>query len=311
VDDGGADELYRVLFDHVDNMVCTLDLEGRITSVNEAGERLTGRRAEELVGRLAVELIAPEHREEAVRQFVRRLETRGELPADESVLTTRNGACVPIEITSVLLLDDGEPAGVLGLVRDLSQQRGAEQALRESEERLRSAFESAAIGVAVVGLDGRFLEVNDSLCELVGRSAEELCALTWRDITHPDDLEVDGAVVQQLFAGDIGFYQIEKRYLHRRGDVVWALITVSLVRSSDGEPLHLVSQIQDVTERKRAEEELASSQVRLAEAQRIGQIGDWQRDGPEEPLTWSDETFRIFGIDPADGPPTFERMLAS
>jgi PAS domain S-box-containing protein len=180
----------------------------------------------------------------------------------------------------------------------------------ETEQRLRSAFESAAIGVAVVGLDGGFLEVNDSLCELVGRPADELCTLTWRDITHPDDLEVDGAVVGQLLAGEIGFYQIEKRYLHRRGHVVWALITVSLVRSRDGGPLHLVSQIQDITERKRAEEELARSEARLAEAQRIGQIGDWQRDGPDQPLTWSAETYRIFGIDPADGPPTFERMLA-
>ncbi len=308
---GYADELYRVLFGHVDNMVCTLDLEGRFTSINAAGERLTGFAARELIGRFAVELIAPENRDEAVAQFRRRLETRAELPGDESMLLARDGSCVPIEITSVLLLQDGEPAGVLGLVRDLSERRGAEEALLESEQRFRSAFESAAIGMAVVGLDGRFLEVNDSLCELVGRTADELCTMTWRDITHPDDLGLDSDVVQSLLDGQIRSYQIEKRYRHRLGHDLWALVAVSLVRTRDGEPLHLISQIKDITERKRAEEALAQSQARLAEAQRIGQIGDWKRDGPDQPLTWSEETYRIFGIDPDSGPPSYERLLAA
>ena len=311
VDGGRPDELYRVLFDHVDNMVCTLDLEGRFTSVNPAGERLTGYEAEELVGRLAVELIAPEHREEAVRQFLRRLDTRDELPADESVLVTRGGDRMPIEITSALLLDDGEPAGVLGLVRDLSAQRGAEHALSQSEERFRNAFEFAAIGMALVGPDGRFLQVNDSLCELVGYSADELLRRTFQEITHPGDLEADLQLADQLLAGEIRSYQMEKRYIHRLGAAVWALLSVSLVLDDEGRPIHFISQIQDITERKRAEEELATSRARLSEAQRIAQIGDWRRDGSDQPLTWSEETYRIFGIDPAEGQPTFDRLVAT
>ncbi len=302
--DSRNDELYRVLFDHVDNMVCTLDLEGRFTSVNAAGERLTGFTARELHGRFAVELIAPEHRDEAVSRFRHRLETKEELPPDESWLVARDGARVPIEITSALVLEDGEPVGVLGLLRDLSERLGAEEALLRSEARYRNAFASAAIGMALIVPDGRFAQVNTSFCELVGRTAEELCTLNWRDITHSDDIDRDRELVQLLLAGEIRSYQIEKRYRHRDGRDVWALITVSLVRDDDGEPLHFVSQIQDVTERKFAEEQLAQSRLQLADAQQIAQIGNWTWHVATDAVTWSDELYRIFGLDPGSSLPS-------
>jgi PAS domain S-box-containing protein len=308
VDDSRSDELYRVLFDHVDNMVCTLDLEGRFTSVNAAGEQLTGFEARELVGRFAVELIAPEHRDEAVSRFRHRLETTKELPPDESCLLTRDGISVPIEITSALVLRDGAPVGVLGLVRDLSERRGAQEALLRSEDRYRNAFTSAAIGIALIVPDGRFAQVNDSFCELVGRPAEELCALTWRDITHPDDLEADRDLMKQLVAGEIRSYEVEKRYRHREGSDVWALITVSLVRNGAGEPLHFVSQIQDVTERRRAEEQLAQSRLQLADAQRIAQIGNWTWHPATDAITWSDELYRIFELEPGSELPSVEAL---
>ena len=309
MESGRVHELYKVLFDHVDNMVCTLDLKGRFTSVNGAGERLTGFTADELIGRFAVEVIAPEHRDHAVRQFGKRLKVRGELPADESVLLTRDGVRVPIDITSELVLRDGEPVGILGLVRDLSARKLAEEALVESEQRFRNAFQFASIGMALVAPDGRFLQVNRSLSDLVGYPAHELCELTFQDITHPDDLDADVGFAQRMLDGEIHTYHMEKRYIHRLGSVVWAQLSVSLVRAADGTPVHFVSQIQDISERKLAEHELERSQARLAEAQRIGQIGDWQRDGPDQPLTWSEEAYRIFGIDPVEGPPTFERLL--
>src|SRR6476620_5912429 len=103
----GATEAYRLLFERVDNMVCTLDLEGRFTSINRAGEELTGYRADELVGRLAVELIAPEHRDEAMRQYARRLLGEGEERTDESMLQRRDGTQVPIHITSTRFSAEG------------------------------------------------------------------------------------------------------------------------------------------------------------------------------------------------------------
>ena len=276
----GAAEAYRLLFERVDNMVCTLDLEGRFTSINRAGERLTGYAADELIGRLAVELIALEHRDDAVRQFARRLLGEGEESVDESMLLCRDGRHVPIQITSTLFSFEGVPAGVLAVVHDLTDRVLAAEALArseaavvENESRFRGSFEAAASGMALVAPDGRFLEVNRSLCEIVGYPAEELVELTFQDITHPDDLEADLDYVRQMLRGDIRSYQLTKRYFHKRGDTVWVLISVSLVRSVTGEPLYFVAQIQDVTERVTAEAERDRLRDELGHAQRLEALG--------------------------------------
>jgi PAS domain S-box-containing protein len=129
------------------------------------------------------------------------------------------------------------------------------EALRQSEERFRQAFDYAAIGMALVATDGGWIKVNRSLCEITGYNEQELLKLTFQDITHPDDLDADLALYRQLLAGEIRFYHLEKRYIHKHGHIVWILLSVSLVRSADGTPLHFVGQIQDITARKVAEEQ--------------------------------------------------------
>jgi PAS domain S-box-containing protein len=290
---------YRLLFEHAGDMACTLDLTGAFTAVNPAGIGLTGYSEQELLGTAAIELIAPEARAEAVRQFERRLGSGATGATDESVLVRRDGTRVPIEIRSTIFTDDaGAPAGVLGLVRDISERRAAETALLESEERFRNAFDQAAIGMALVGLDGRWLQVNESLCRLLGFTREELLRKTFQDMTHPDDLEADLASVQKLLGGEIPGYQMEKRYFDRDGGIVWVLLSVSLVRTAEGDPGYFISQIQDVTERRNAQEALERSSAQLAEAQQLAQIGSWERDADDVPW-WSDELYRIFGLDPA------------
>lgn len=135
-----------------------------------------------------------------------------------------------------------------------------EIALRESQARFTCAFHDAAIGMSIVGLDGQWLQVNSALCELVGYREEELLATTFQAITHPDDLNADLSVIRQMLQGKIRTYQMEKRYFHKQGHVVWILLTASLVRDSSGQPRYFISQIQDITERKRVEEQLHASQ---------------------------------------------------
>lgn len=144
----------------------------------------------------------------------------------------------------------------------------AHEELQGSEQRFSSAFEHASIGMALVSPDGRWLKVNRALCHLTGYSAEELYGKTFQDITHPEDLEADLAQVQQILAGEILSYQMEKRYFHKDGHVVWVLLSASLVRDAQGQPLHFISQIQDITERKETEAKLETMHGELLEASR-------------------------------------------
>ncbi len=139
-------------------------------------------------------------------------------------------------------------------------------ALRESEERFRLAFENSGIGMALVSPQGRFLRVNDCVCRMLGYRETELVAIDFQSITHPEDLTPDLALVQRLLDGDLKSYTLEKRYVHRRGHVIWGELTVSLVRDKQGQPLHFISQIQDITDRKHAEEELRAANRELEQA---------------------------------------------
>jgi len=129
-------------------------------------------------------------------------------------------------------------------------------ALRDSEERFRSAFDYATIGMAVVSLKGRWLQVNRSLCEIVGYTEEELLDASFEDITYTEDLVVALEHFEQLKTGNINSYQAEQRYQHKDGYDVWILLGASVVREAQGSPLHLIFQIQDITNRRRAEEQL-------------------------------------------------------
>jgi len=115
------------------------------------------------------------------------------------------------------------------------------QELAQSEKRFSGAFEHAPIGVALLSPEGRWLKVNRALCTLTGYSETELLARTFQDITHPDDLETDLAFVRQLLAGEIHTYQMEKRYFHKHGHLVTVLLTVSLVRDAQAQPLYFIS----------------------------------------------------------------------
>ncbi len=150
--------------------------------------------------------------------------------------------------------------------REIAEHRVTEERLRQSEERFRHAFEDAPIGMALVAPEGRWLRVNARLCEILGYETEQLLGMTFQDITHPDDQDTI-QFAWRLLSGEIRHYQIEKRYLHRDGHVVWVLLDVSLVLAEpDGAPLYFIAQIQDITDRKRLEAELAAARDEALES---------------------------------------------
>src|SRR6267378_2489980 len=136
-----------------------------------------------------------------------------------------------------------------------TEQQRISQALQESEEHFRNAFDHAA-GMALISADGQWRRVNGSLCQILGYSEQELLATNFQEVTHPDDLGNDLVHIYQLLEGKIRIDQREKRYLHQLGHPIWVLQSASVARNADGEPLHLILQIQDITERKRAEQQV-------------------------------------------------------
>ncbi|WP_437285527.1 PAS domain S-box protein [Sorangium sp. So ce406] len=139
--------------------------------------------------------------------------------------------------------------------RDIAQRKRDAQALRESEERFRLTFENAPIGMAIVGLDGRFIRVNHVFCEIVGYAVDELSRLRFQDITHANDVDTDVELVERLRRGEIPRYQLAKRYVHKNGAIIPVVLHASVVRDEKGEPIHYIAQVEDVTARRRAEEE--------------------------------------------------------
>src|SRR5688572_24180910 len=133
--------------------------------------------------------------------------------------------------------------------------------LRLSEEQFRNAYEFSAIGMSLSALDGRLLRANPALCGMLGYTEAALCAMRFHQITHPGDLDGDLSRLDRLLAGELQSYQMEKRYRHQAGHYLWAHLTVSLVRDAGGQPLRIVAQIQDITDRKAVEQELSRSRA--------------------------------------------------
>ncbi len=157
----------------------------------------------------------------------------------------------------------------LELTNENAERKRAEEELRRSEKRFRTSMEYAAIGMALVAPDGRWLRVNRALCKIVGYCEAELLATNFQSITHPDDLEADLNNVRKMLASEIDTYEMEKRYIHKDGHPVWIQLNVSLVRDTEGQPVHFISQIQDITERKRQAGELAAARDVAVESARL------------------------------------------
>jgi diguanylate cyclase (GGDEF)-like protein/PAS domain S-box-containing protein len=256
---------YRTVLDAAFDAIVTITPDGIVRWFNRGAERIFGYRSNEVIGQ-SVTLLMPERYRDlcmaGLRRYLRTGEARVVGGTTDLVGLRKDGSEFPIEMSLGETYEDGERL-FTGVIHDVTERKLAESALRESEQRFRGSFERAATGMALVGTDGSFLRVNRSLCEILGYTERELLERTFQEITHPDDLEVDLEHLRRLLAGEIRTYQTEKRYLHQDGHVVWALLSVSIVHDEEDEPLYFISQIQDVSERKKVEKVITESEERF------------------------------------------------
>jgi diguanylate cyclase (GGDEF)-like protein/PAS domain S-box-containing protein len=257
---------FRDLLESMPDAIVISDGTGQIALVNRRTEVLFGYNRSEIEGQ-PVEVLLPERYRNRYAEHRAAYTTPHTLPMGAGLALfgrRKDGSEFPVEI-SLSPLHPGDAQLIIAVVRDSSGHRRAEAALRQSEEHFRSAFVHAAIGMALVGLDGHWLRVNRALCTFLGYTEATLLITDFQELTHPDDLALDLQHVAALVAGTIEDYQMEKRYRHRDGRYIWALLSVSLVRDDAGTPVHFISQIQDIDGRKRAEEALRAGEARFRE----------------------------------------------
>jgi PAS domain S-box-containing protein len=182
---------------------------------------------------------------------------------------------------------------------EMIERKRAEEVLRSTEERFRRYFDLGLIGMAITSPAKDILEVNDELCRILGYERSELLQKTWADLTHPDDLAADVENFDRVVMGEMDGYTLDKRWLCKEGRVIDSIMTAQCVRHPDGSVDYFVGLVLDTTKRRRAEADLRRSEAFLAEGQWISHTGSWSVSFPSGDVFWSQETFRIYGLDPA------------
>jgi diguanylate cyclase (GGDEF)-like protein/PAS domain S-box-containing protein len=252
-----AEERSQVLAETSTDLICVLEPSGALRYASPACRELLGAEPEELLGRSFTDLVHPD--DAAGVAAILGASGSSEAPVSLTHRMRRSGGTPVWVETRVLVVRDPVTREVLeshATVRDVAERMQSQAALAEAEERFRSAFEEAPIGMALTSPDFRFLRVNRALCQITGYTPAQLEGLPVASITHPDELKADWEARGAMLEGELSSHRAERRYLHASGSAVWVMINSTLVRDAEGVPLHFLSQMQDITDRRRHEAEL-------------------------------------------------------
>ncbi len=257
-----SEERYRNQVEAINDVAYAVGSGGEITYISPVVRNLLGYEPDEITGRHFLEFVYQEDHDLLTRKFSELRE--GVVSHDEYRVIDKSGGVKWVRSLTSPIVDIGGFLGGRGILVDVSHHKQAEQALRESEARFRAIFMQAAVGVAEVEMDtGRFLTVNRCLCEMVGRTEEEMMATTFHAITHPDDLHLHEDKTALLMAEKIGRYVLEKRYIRKDGAIIWVNLTSSPLWKPGEAPTRNLVVIQDITERIRAEKALRESEEKF------------------------------------------------
>jgi PAS domain S-box-containing protein len=246
---------YYSLVESLPQHILRKDLEGRFTFANGRVCAELGRSLDDVLGKTDFDFFPPADAQKYREDDRRVIESGAVL---EAIETHQAPGLEPtfVQVTKMPIRDaEGTIIGVQAMFTDITDRKRAIEALRRSEEQLRGAFDNAPIGMALLATDGTILQCNGALCEILGYSYHTLLGSMLTELSHPDDRAADQALAAGILGVECASAQCEKRFLHRLGYPVWTLVSVSAVLDALGRPIHLIAQIQDITQRKQAEAE--------------------------------------------------------
>ena len=249
---------YYTMLVSIEDGYFEVDTAGNFTFFNDSVCRMLGYSRAELMGMNNRQYTDKQNGQKLYQEFNKIFRTGEPSKGFTHEIIRKDGTKLYIESSAFLIKNIyGRPVGFRGIVRDITDRKRSEEALRKSMERFHAIFKQTAVGVAEVEMvTGRFLTVNRRFSELVGRSEKELLASTFQSITHPDDLHVHEEKTALLQAGKIEHYTLEKRYISKDGATIWVNLSVSPIRKPGEEPGRNIVVVEDITERKRIEDEI-------------------------------------------------------
>lgn len=258
----GSEARYRALIQNAHDVTAIFDQEANITYLSPGVHRLLGYQPEELVGRTAAHLLDPADAAEAAREFALAIREPARHPTLQLRARHRDGSWRWLELAHSNLLAHPLVRGMVVNIHDVTERKQAELELANATQQFRVAFDNAPIGMALTGLRGedagRLLRVNRAMAEMLGCDLQWLAGRRIEELTHPDDIAADRQAIAKFAAGQITTFETEKRYRHRDGRWVWVHLSVALVQAgAEPVPAYVVSQLVDITERRRAAEQLA------------------------------------------------------
>jgi PAS domain S-box-containing protein len=306
-----SEEKYRLVSENTSDWVYWITPDGTMRYVSPSCERVTGYSPEEFVKRpeLAIEIAHPEDRDAVERHHQEVLSSDGS-DTMEFRIVTKTGEVRWIEHgCSPIHSDEGEHVGRRVTNRDITDRKKISDALHESEDMFRRVFESANVGKSITSPDGT-IQANKAFAAMLGYTSEELNGKTWQELTPRSEIESVQKILAPLLKGEQNSARLNKRYIHKNGSYIWADVSTAIQRDGEGKPQHYITTIVDITDRKRAEDALKKSECKLREAQEMAHLGYWQWDVKTGKVEWTDEVYKIFGLDAKAFTPQIDSILA-
>ena len=302
-----SEEKHRTILQTAMDGYWMADIQGNILEVNETYCHMSGYSAKELLT-MKISNLNPKESPSAINARIKKIVELGEYRF-ETVHKRKDGSTYDVAVNVKYHAVDG--GRLVTFLHDITDRKKAIEALHKSREEFKRYFDTGSIGLCVTSPDKGWLEVNDRLCQMLGYTKEELSLLTWSELTYPDDLDADLDLFDQVINWEIETYEIDKRFVRKDGTLVYTSLSVTCQRNLQGAVIYFLSSLLDITARKSAEHELliakekaeASekkfrlSETELKKAQSVAQIGNWTWELQTNTVLWSDEMYRIFGID--------------